>query len=101
MALKKTGTKAPASRGLDYGLSADILNRVKAAEDNTNLMNTASMIGQVGANIGEAAKTIIKTREEQSEQEKLEQDKLNEEKGKWEDCWQKVDNRGSWATPEI
>ena len=59
------------------------------------------MIGQVGANIGEAAKTIIKTREEQSEQEKLEQDKLNEEKGKWEDCWQKVDNRGSWATPEI
>tara|TARA_R100000231_G_scaffold24962_3_gene22972 strand:- start:550 stop:1770 length:1221 start_codon:yes stop_codon:yes gene_type:complete len=101
MALKKTGTKAPASRSLDYSLSADILNRVKAAEDNTKLMNTAGMIGQVGASIGGAAKTIIKTREEQSEQEKLEQDKLNEEKGKWEECWQKVDNRGSWATPEV
>ena len=52
MALKKTGTKAPASRSLDYSLSADILNRVKAAEDNTKLMNTSGMIGQVGASIG-------------------------------------------------
>ena len=98
MALKKTGTKAPASRGLDYSLSADILNRVKAAGDNTKLMNTAGMIGQVGATVGKAFTDVVAKNKKQAE----EQAALKAEaEGKWDECFQKVGNRGSWATPEV
>lgn len=95
MALKKTGTKAPASRGLDYSLGKDTLDRVKKATDSRS--KVASGGDMLAAGLGGVAKTLTGVVEEKQKQEEAKIEAEN----KWDEGFESLGNRGSWATPEL
>ncbi len=95
MALKKTGTKAPASRGLDYSLGKDTLDRVKAATVSRN--KVASGGDMLAAGLGGVARTLKGVVEEKQKQEEAKVEAEN----KWDEGFEALGNRGSWATPEL
>lgn len=95
MALKKTGTKAPASRSLDYSLGKDTLDRVKSATESRN--KVASGGDMLAAGLGGVASTLKGVVEENKKQEELKAEAEN----KWDEGFEAIGNRGSWATPEV
>lgn len=95
MALKKTGTKAPASRGLDYSLGKDTLDRVKKATDSRS--KVASGGDMLAAGLGGVASTLKGVVEEKKKQEEAKIEAEN----KWDEGFEALGNRGSWATPEL
>jgi len=95
MALKKTGTKAPASRGLDYSLGKDTLDRVKRATDSRS--KVASGGDMLAAGLRGVAGTLKGVVEEKKKQEEAKIEAEN----KWDEGFEALGNRGSWATPEL
>ena len=95
--------KQAASRTLDYSLSADILNRVKAAGEDK--MAGEFGLEKVGETISKGLIGIDKARKEEAKKAEEEARKAEEDRYKLEEGWnasfEKFGARSSWATPEL
>ena len=88
----KSGTKTAASRSLDYTLRPDILNRVKEAGRTTGRDRDGGRDGltNLTTTLTEGAEGIVKKAKEQQEG-----------KAKFDDSFEALGARSSWATPEL
>lgn len=80
--------KQAASRSLDYSLSGDVLDRVARAGETT----------QPKVGLGDAISSVGKSAQEYGEK-KVEERKVSEEN--WKEGFDKMGDRGSWASPEL
>ena len=90
--MAKSGTKTAASRSLDYTLRPDILNRVKEAGRTTGRDRDGGRDGltNLTTTLTEGAEGIAKKAKEQQEG-----------KAKFDDSFEALGARSSWATPEL
>ena len=88
----KSGTKTAASRSLDYTLRSDILNRVKEAGRTTGRDRDGGRDGltNLTTTLTEGAEGLAKTAKEQQEG-----------KARFDDSFEALGARSSWATPEL
>ena len=90
--MAKSGTKTAASRSLDYTLRSDILDRVKEAGRTTGKDRDGGRDGltNLTTTLTEGAEGIAKKAKEQQEG-----------KAKFDDSFEALGARSSWATPEL
>ena len=88
----KSGTKTAASRSLDYTLRSDILDRVKEAGRTTGKDRDGGRDGltNLTTTLTEGVEGLAKTAKEQQEG-----------KAKFEESFEALGARSSWATPEL
>ena len=88
----KSGTKTAASRSLDYTLRPDILNRVKEAGRTTGRDRDGGRDGltNLTTTLTEGVEGLAKKAKEQQEG-----------KAKFDDSFEALGARSSWATPEL
>ena len=99
----KSGTKTAASRSLDYTLRSDILDRVKEAGRTTGKDRDGGRDGlsNLSTTIQKGAESLLETKAEVQENIKRKENEALEAKAKFEESFEALGARSSWATPEL